>query len=459
MTPSYLRAAYRKRDLIWIKKLVWTYFVLLIFEGALRKWVVPSAANALLIIRDPVVLAAFFLAWRSGVFPRNVFIGALAIIGVSSFVVALLISRDSPAVAIYGFRTNFLQLPFIFLIAKVFDLRDVERVGYWTLLIAIPMGVLMALQFLAPAHSFINSGAGDSFEQLPSALGRIRPPGTFSFVTGVVYFYSMVAAYLLYSQLGSRYPRWLIGGATVAMLCAVAVSGSRALIGSIAVVFVIGMLVSSVVQPRLAWRWLVGLLVMGLIIFFLSQFSLFQLGLATLDQRVANASRTEGGSAGFIARFLAGYTGFVPALYSAPLLGQGLGMGTNVGLILMADKSQFLWFEDEWARHILESGPLLGGSFILYRIALTLWVGVVAIGRTARRNPLASLLYGAVFLMLVRGSLGQTTSLGFTIFLSGLCLAATRIPRAQIAKTSTAYAATSVNAPVNTAEREPALSS
>ena len=39
-----------------IKFLLWSYLVLLIFEGALRKWVFPGAADALLIIRDPIVI-------------------------------------------------------------------------------------------------------------------------------------------------------------------------------------------------------------------------------------------------------------------------------------------------------------------------------------------------------------------------------------------------------------------
>ena len=430
MTPHYLRAAYRKRDLIWIKKLVWTYFVLLIFEGALRKWLLPSASNALLIIRDPVVIAAYFLAWRSGFFPRNIFISVLAIIAVGSLVAGTLLVQVSPAVTFYGFRTNFLHLPFIFLIPKVFNRRDVERMGYWTLLIAIPMGVLMAFQFLAPPQSFINSGANNSFEQLPSALGRIRPPGTFSFVTGAVYFYSMVAAFLFYSQFTSRYPKWLILSAMLATLCVIAVSGSRSLIASIVVLFLVGLLATSLLKPQLLARWLGGAIVVAVLGLLLTNLPFVKIGLATLNQRVANASQSEGGAQGiFLTRVLAPYIGFIPTLSDAPLFGHGLGMGTNVGLALMADKSQFIWFEDEWARHVLESGPLLGGAFILYRIALVLWMGFVALRHTVRHDPLAALLFGTVFLMLLSGSLGQTTNLGFIVLLSGLCLAATRIPR------------------------------
>lgn len=39
-----------------IKIAIWIYFILWIFEGALRKWVLPSLASSLLIVRDPVAI-------------------------------------------------------------------------------------------------------------------------------------------------------------------------------------------------------------------------------------------------------------------------------------------------------------------------------------------------------------------------------------------------------------------
>lgn len=420
-------------DKLWIKRLIWTYFFLLIFEGALRKWVLPSAANALLLIRDPVVLAAYFLAWRSGLFPRNIFISVAALIGFLSLAAGLLMLPESPAVVVYGFRTNFLQLPFIFLIPKVFNSRDVERIGYWMLMLAIPMAALMALQFLAPPESFINSGSGDKFGQIESALGRIRPPGTFSFISGPTYFYSLVVAFLLYNPFGKRYPVWLMTAATLATLLAVAVSGSRSLAAGIGVVFFVGLACSSVLRPPMALRWLAGLLVVAVAAYFLSNLSIFSSGLTVFTARVGRASGSEGGATGFIARFLSGYTGFVPSLYDAPLFGNGLGLGTNVGLALLTDKSKFIWFEDEWARHILESGPLIGGAFILCRIALTGWIGAMSFRHMAKRDPLPILLFGVCFIMILNGLIGQATTQGFMILVSGLCLAATRVPKRIVA--------------------------
>ncbi len=39
-------------DNLILKKGIWLYFFLLLFEGALRKWVLPSLSAPLLIVRD-----------------------------------------------------------------------------------------------------------------------------------------------------------------------------------------------------------------------------------------------------------------------------------------------------------------------------------------------------------------------------------------------------------------------
>ena len=58
-------------DYAFIKKLIWAYFILLLFEGALRKWFLPGLSQGLLIIRDPIVIWIYYLAYVQGVFPIN----------------------------------------------------------------------------------------------------------------------------------------------------------------------------------------------------------------------------------------------------------------------------------------------------------------------------------------------------------------------------------------------------
>ena len=48
--------------------LIWLYFWLLIFEGALRKWIFPSFSAPLLIVRDPIVILIYLVAIAEGIF-------------------------------------------------------------------------------------------------------------------------------------------------------------------------------------------------------------------------------------------------------------------------------------------------------------------------------------------------------------------------------------------------------
>ena len=64
---------------------------------------------------------------------------------------------------------------------------------------------------------------------------------------------------------------------------------------------------------------------------------------------------------------LSGFTEPFSFISEAGLFGKGLGMGTAAGSALMTGSVSFLLAEGEWSRVILESGPLLGFSFLAYR--------------------------------------------------------------------------------------------
>ena len=108
-----------------IRRLIWLYFWLLLIEGALRKWVLPQLTNPLLIVRDPVVLLIYVLAFRARVFPRNAWVFSLGIIGFLSVAVSFialwtyLAPSRIALVSAFGFRANFLHLPLIFLMPRV----------------------------------------------------------------------------------------------------------------------------------------------------------------------------------------------------------------------------------------------------------------------------------------------------------------------------------------------------
>ena len=101
-----------------IKKLIWVYFFLLLFEGALRKWFLRGISQGLLIIRDPIVIWIYYLCYTQGLFPLNNKYLQKCFLWVGlAVVLSLLINQTHPATIFYGARTNLLHFPLIFIMA------------------------------------------------------------------------------------------------------------------------------------------------------------------------------------------------------------------------------------------------------------------------------------------------------------------------------------------------------
>src|SRR6266513_1659132 len=206
------------KTILYIRRLIWLYLVLWVIEGSLRKWVVPQYSNPLLIMRDPVVILSYFLALRARVFSWNLFVISLAIISVFSVRLSIFVLYDYIpmstilGVTLYGFRSNFLHLPLIFVMANVLNEEDVKKIGWWILIALIPMSLIMAAQFQASPESFINRAAGlGEGLQIQAGGGKIRPAGSFSFISGPIFYLSAATAFLIYGALSRRtYKTWLL---------------------------------------------------------------------------------------------------------------------------------------------------------------------------------------------------------------------------------------------------------
>jgi hypothetical protein len=91
----------------------------------------------------------------------------------------------------------------------------------------------------------------------------------------------------------------------------------------------------------------------------------------------------------------------------------------------------FLLTEDEWSRVFLESGPILGVAYILWRCILAVHIGWLSLRSVSLGNLLPMLLFSSAFLPMISGQFGQPTILGFVVFVTGLALAALNIKEGQ----------------------------
>jgi hypothetical protein len=227
-----------------LRLLMWLYFWLLLWEGALRKWIFPSMSTPLLIVRDPVVILIYLVALAKGVFPFNRYILLIVALGGLSFVASQLVF-DHLGIILYGLRTNFLHLPLIFLMPKVLNHEDVTRIGRWFLLLSVPMTFLVIWQFVSPQGAWINAAAGGELGgQMIATGGRIRPAGIFSFVTGMVSFLGVVAAFLLGGSLDrDRVPNWLRTLPIPCLVFSLVLSGSRSALVGVTIIIVVAILI------------------------------------------------------------------------------------------------------------------------------------------------------------------------------------------------------------------------
>ncbi|AVR45278.1 hypothetical protein C7S20_08370 [Christiangramia fulva] len=412
----------------YLKRSIWVYLFLLIFEGALRKWVFPGLSQPLLIVRDPLAAWLIFESLRLKVWSPNVFV----ILGIGltliSFCLTLLFGHGNLPVALYGSRMMLLHFPLIFIIGRVLNKEDVLQFGKAMLWCCIGMTLLVAVQFYSPQSAWINRGvAGELGSGFSGAMGYYRVPGTFSFTNGLSAFYGLCIPFIAFFWVSrdSGISKILLYFATVAYLAAIPLSISRTVVFQ-TVLTGIFIVVISAGQPKVIIR-LFATLGLGFFLFiFLTNFSFFETSTKALSLRFEQAGHSEGGLEGtLVDRFLGGLVGAVSNV-EASWIGKGLGMGTNVGSTLMTGKRTFLVSEGEWGRLIGERGFILG----LFLIAIRLGLGIKMYLKSWRianaGNILPWLLLSFALIPVVMGQWAQTTSLGFAVFSGGLVFAAMR---------------------------------
>lgn len=112
-----------------LRKVFWIFTFLLLTEGFFRRWILPAGVqNIFLVIRDPFVLYAVLIGLNAG-YIRNGHAVMMMVLGVVSFLSALVFGHGNIIVALYGVRIIFLYFPFIYICARVLRRDDVLMLG------------------------------------------------------------------------------------------------------------------------------------------------------------------------------------------------------------------------------------------------------------------------------------------------------------------------------------------
>ncbi|HEV2135917.1 MAG TPA: hypothetical protein VGR47_16890 [Terracidiphilus sp.] len=417
-----------------LKKLFWLYFLLLIFEGALRKWVAPQLSAPLLVIRDPVSILIIWEAYRTNKWPSRWTVPIVAltviIIGIFSLQIAL---GDNPfLVGLYGLRSYLLPFPVIFIMAENFDDEDLRKFGACTMWLLLPTCLLALGQYATPPGSFLNRGAYTGGSQIAYLTGGVRASGTFSFAIGLVEYATFAAAFVFYGMVREDLAKkWLIWASAFALIIIIPTTGQRQLLVQLALV--ICSVVISAIMGVSQFAKVLRIILPILIVFLLaSQLPIFREAMQSMTQRVSGADAVEGGSAetAFTRRAIEPLIGAIEyAGSNENLIGIGLGRGALAVQAFLTGSPDAVTGEEEFSHELMEMGPIAGGAFLLFKALLAIALLGQAVARAREHDPLALLLYPLTFSGLFFALLSQPTLQGFLVISTAFCIAAAKRPK------------------------------
>jgi len=362
------------------------FLLLLIYDGALRKWMFPGAEKIIFIAKDALLfgLIVFAMINRQRLANSMLHPAARILFGLYASWVLLDVgnfSLPNILVGIWGVKAHLLYAGLIFLVPLAFSnlshlFRVLVKIYPW---LVIPVCALAFVQLAAPAESFINQQVRGGMDMI-SYFGEsslVRVTGTFSYITGMAAF--VQATSLLGMGLflgGARSRMFLVGlGFVLAALPATGSRGVIAVVISSVVIMLFSAWLSRLISMRMTARVIAVIAILGVI----SLQAQDEAWLA-LQQRAVTVADTFGDTG----RIFTAFTNAFSFFDVAGIFGFGSG-ATNYGAFALAkDVVPFSWlptgiyFEEESGRLVLELG-MLGWFFSqAMRIVFFLWAAKLA---------------------------------------------------------------------------------
>jgi hypothetical protein len=353
-------------------------FVLLVFEGALRKWALPEAQQQIYLLKDAILLAVYlgFMLDNRRTLPAPAGTGLIKIVLVVGFAWGCIevLNPNSPSilVGVMGLKAYFLYAPIAFILPYAIKSREhlfvlIRRY----LIMAIPVAVLGFIQIMAGPASSLNVYVGSQEDPtLLAYFGRadfIRTSGTFSYLSGYTTFLNFVA----FLAIGYNMARgWRLKNNIIAIVALSLVVGAMFTTGSRGPIWVLLATspvilwlaaTSKVLSLQTAMRLCLLVPVITILALNLSP-QAFQAFMERAEQ--ADVSYT-------LERAFSWFYQTTGVLSDEPFLGMGIGATHPAALSIMG--AQLPWWlpdelltEDEMARVTVELGPI--GLLLTYSL-------------------------------------------------------------------------------------------
>ncbi|CAN7297448.1 hypothetical protein LJR130_001447 [Variovorax sp. LjRoot130] len=437
IAASVPRATNRAASLSRAGQLFLAVFLIVIFEGAVRKWVSSASTLPLILLRDLLALALVVYALRHGYLRRHKKITAVMLawscLVLGWGLLQLVGGESSPVVFVIGLRFWLLYTWFAVAAAAAMNETDYRAAILAAALVMLLLAPLAVLQHYSPPGARINTQLdGDEESVFVAVVGVVRTTGTFSFTSGYATYLTMVAP-LVFGILGARKRntrQFLFAMAVfVAFVTGALVSGSRTAAitsGMMLMAYLLGRLLFSKARNK------VGAAVAVVVVLAMTALFayVFRDAIGVTQTRFEQAAQAED----FGERVLTVLFG-EPWVYDLmSWLGYGVGFGSNLATYVRTGAADVFALAEAEGGRILMEGGLLGVAYIALKY-LALAVGLLSSLRASIKtnSPYAVLVWLTTALAVVSWpALGQLTANALLGIMLAYALLVLRYPRLEI---------------------------
>lgn len=383
------------------------FFVLVVVDGALRKWILPSQSAALFVLKDLVLWGGFglYALRRSPLeLPRPLQRTSVPLL-LGGYVFVVLLQAFNPrlpnlAVSALGLKAHLAFLPLAVLmpaiIAEATEKQVLRTLWGYTLLLVFPLAALSVYQFYQPPSSWINQYVRE-MGSIATVAGHVRVISTFSYVgshTAYLTFNAFLSAGVLLAGLRARRRDLLVmGGILVgATFVVLPMAGSR---GPIVVVFVALAVLLTIVESDHTSSLRFVAIALVLLVAIVQGTSLGE-GWTALAERATEAGDTK-------SRIESFFYGPIRGVERGGFLGYGAGAAHQAAPRFVSGSIGRAWIpgggiENFIARIVTELGAL-GWLFLMVLKTSLLYLGYQTVRRA--RAPLEVIVGATAFCMLL----------------------------------------------------------
>ncbi len=346
-------------------------FWVILFTGAIRKWMFPGL-SVLYLTQDVPIFFAYLYAIYSGLFNRGFLFLAMMIFSAALIFQALaqiVVSGLSGFVAAVGIHHYLFYLPMLVVFPVCLTPRYRRNFVRWNVLFSIPMCLLAVAQAQAPKAAWINKTSEGQAFGVSGAEEVARVSGTFNFVSFYGIWVGMAVALCMGEWLIPKERRviknqWLLILCTMTVNLCHLVSASRSTIG-LAGVSIIGAMVAAIIIKSSR-----SILAIGGILFLLPIAAAMTYVISPAEFNIVQERFTgESYQSDTKSRLTEGLVGFI-TVPKFSFVGAGIGMGVDAAHTGSTNSYGFTYTlsETDIIRNVMELGTPLGMVYVLTRL-------------------------------------------------------------------------------------------